>query len=217
VTCRHIAEQLEDAPFIVRVNRHRSGGSNILQGDNIKWTYHPDENIDLAAIEFFATLGNGYECLFFPDRIFATNEILSSHYIDVGDLCYSVGLFRYVTGTNKNLPVVLTGNIALWTDDKIPMWNNAKTRSEYVEGRLIQSQGIHGSSGSPVFVRPGMEITELPGPVPRITVLNGDVFLLGVFQGAWFLPPDAMLRAELGANTGDSVPVGLGSSSLPPN
>ena len=44
----------------------------------------------------------------------ATPEYLKTAEIDVGDLCYTVGLFRFIFGKKTNLPLVHSGNIALF-------------------------------------------------------------------------------------------------------
>jgi hypothetical protein len=213
VTARHVVEPIGDAPFLVRVNRAKSGGSNMVLGEKIKWYFHPDETVDLAAMPFAATVGRGFECLYIPETDFMSEEVCKEHGIDVGDLCYTVGLFRYLTGNDRNLPVVFTGNVALWNAPDIPIWNQFKNKAEHVHGHLIQCYGLQGASGSPVFGRAGLQFGPLPlndGTEETLVAALNKKWLLGIFQGAWFLPPDELLRAEIGAKAGDTVPVGLG-------
>jgi len=210
VTCRHVAEPIDGAPFLVRLNRYDGNGSNAVVGDSVRWYFHPDKNIDLAVTPFHATPAQGYDCRTIPQDDFATDEFNKVRGVGIGDDCYTVGLFRYVTGKKANLPLVYSGTIALTSSEKIPTWNKQKNRMESVDGCLIQSQGIHGASGSPVFVRPCiLRETLLNGQKLTVQDQSAGLFLFGMVQGAWFLPPDAFLRAELGANSQDSVPVGV--------
>lgn len=213
VTARHVAQPIGDGPFLVRVNRHKSGGSNVVRGDQAQWYYHPDETVDLAALPFRATQGAGFECLFISENDLLTDAIAEEYGIDVGNECYTVGLFRYLTGSERNLPVVFTGHVALWNESGIPIWNKTKNRAELVHGHLIQSHGLQGASGSPVLVRAGISLQGVPldsGEAANIILSFQKPWLLGIFQGAWFLPPDEIQRAAIGANAGDTVPVGLG-------
>jgi hypothetical protein len=92
--------------------------------------------------------------------------------------------------------------------EKIPV-GNENGETEYVEAYLIESNAIKGASGSPVFVRPTTRLTN-GGQDLNVLAGKGDIFLMGVFQAAWFLPPDAPLREGVQAKPKDVVPVGLG-------
>lgn len=211
VTARHIAEPIGDTPFLVRLNRFDGSGSNKASGDMVKWFHHKDETVDLSVIPFAATNELGYKCMYITLEHFASEDIINKFNIGVGGDCYTVGLFRYVTGKKANLPLVYSATISLVSDEKISCWNKDKKRKEEVDGYLIQSQGIHGASGSPVFVRPTVLKEEpLPdGTKILIQMQTQNLYLFGMVQGAWFLPPDAILRNEVGANQADSVPVGI--------
>jgi Trypsin-like peptidase domain len=221
VTCRHIIEPLDGTPYIVRANRS-DGGATIVEADqNTKWTYHPDPNIDLAAILFQLSPEDGHDSVYFhSDAVLADPAKMD---VDVGDVCYLIGLFRYVTGKNRNLPLVYVGNVALQSlTEKIPVYNKQKQRNELVDAFLVQSHGIHGASGSPVLVRPsigrlatgGVPLLGTDAKGTRILiqtqVLQNAVMLYGIYQGAWFMPPEESLREMIGAMPADSIPVGLG-------
>jgi hypothetical protein len=211
-TARHVVEPIGDAPFLVRLNRS-SGGSNMVMGEQVKWYYHPNETVDLAVMPFAATVGRGFECQYIPETDFLSDAVATEHGVDMGDICYTVGLFRYLTGNERNLPVLFTGHIALWNQADIPIWNEYKQKPEHVHGHLIQSHGLQGASGSPVFVRPGIQFGPLPlqdGSQGAVVMALQRKWLMGIFQAAWFLPPDEIQRAEIGAKKGDTVPVGLG-------
>ena len=202
VTVRHIAEKLGSDPFAVRINRYR-GAAQIIDADEVNWHYHADSLVDLAV-----TQANFHGPLYFPEQ-----QILSQNDhgpIDIGDFCYTVGLFHFISGHSKNLPFLFTGHIALMPPpgEKIPVGNEGGG-TDYVEAYLIENNAIKGASGSPVFVRP---TTRLRAGDQDLNVLasRGDIYLMGVFQAAWFLPPDAPLREGVRAKATDVVPVGIG-------
>jgi hypothetical protein len=74
--------------------------------------------------------------------------------IGIGELTYTIGLFRLMSGAMRNLPVVHFGSIAMVPDERIPVqdWRDRNKTFE-VEGYLVETQGLEGLSGSPVFVR----------------------------------------------------------------
>jgi hypothetical protein len=126
-----------------------------------------------------------------------------------------------MSGETRNLPVVHSGSIAMMPrDEKIPVrdWRD-KDKRLFVEGYLIESHGMPGLSGSPVFVRSTVEFSyapqnmlldprsidprELLAVAPRETV-----FLLGLWSSSWDAPPGEVLAIQAGA--GNRVPVGMG-------
>jgi Trypsin-like peptidase domain len=209
VTVRHVAEKFENSPFVIRANRHK-GPAELLDVDNVAWYFPREEQIDLAvaAITVFAEVGRGP--LHFPSSRALDNAKLKSLRVGIGDECYTVGLFHFVAGHKRNLPLLYTGNIALIPppDEKIPV-GNSKGGADLVEAYLIESGAINGASGSPVFVRSSLTVRNLPVGDSSIVALH-QIYLLGVFQAAWFLPPDEPLRQGVRAKTSDIVPVGLG-------
>jgi hypothetical protein len=217
VTARHVAENLDGGPFAVRVNR-KGGDAELLDVD-VGWTYHPDSLVDIAAIPLHLGIRDGYMAEYIRTETMATPDFLEAAEINVGDLCYTVGLFRFIFGTKTNLPLVHSGNIALMppAGERIPVWNDKKKQTELVEGYLVEGRAINGASGSPVFVRwsfryDGMINIKDPTDGNKIypMLAEGRVRLLGLLQGAWFLPPDAILAMGHRTKPADVVPVGIG-------
>jgi hypothetical protein len=216
VTVKHIAMQIGDGPFVIRMNRKDGTPNNIhVDDDDIRWHFNQtDPNIDLAVTLFDYNFWRmGYDCLLLPDTILADAEILKSESIGIGDICYTVGLFRLLAGEKRNLPVVHTGNIALLPGEElIPVqdWEEPYTQKRrHIEGYLVESQSIQGLSGSPVFVRSVLDMDMsalLPGVTARLARSN--LYLLGVWQGAWDAPADEVLAADRGRDL--RVPVGMG-------
>jgi hypothetical protein len=93
----------------------------------------------------------------------------------------------------------------------VPVYDDRTRKSQYSRVFLVENHGIRGLSGSPVFVRQTRSLT-YPTPRGQETVLvpSNNVDLLGVFVGAWFLPPSHPMREALHLKTIDTVPIGLG-------
>lgn len=216
VTARHVADNLESTPFVVRINR-TEGPAALLAIDAAQWYTHADKTVDVAVLPLELRSKSGFEAQYISEKILLTSERLRNEKIDVGDLCYTVGLFRFIYGKQRNFPLVHSGNIALLPPkgERIPVWNKRTKKTENVEGYLIESRAIDGASGSPVFARASyrlesMDFTDENGQQCSPLISDGRVSLLGVYQGAWFLPPDAALAETAKAKSGDVVSVGVG-------
>lgn len=221
VTVNHIASSLGDAPFTIRLNKLNGGSEHILydpEDTPLRWfSDENDPNLDLAVMPFhFDLKGAGYDCLFVPSAMLATKPLREEWNIGVGDLCYTVGLFRLMSGVTRNLPVVHSGSVALVPgDERIPVTNwlphGPGDAVRYVEGYLVEMQNLRGLSGSPVFVRPSIVFTGLrtsSGETASAKLALADVRLLGVWQGSWDAPPGQVLAVEHGQPV--RVPVGMG-------
>ncbi|MGO8761501.1 MAG: hypothetical protein ACLP2P_16580 [Desulfobaccales bacterium] len=213
ITAKHVAQVFGDNPFLIRLNK-TDGSSQNIPADEVIWHYHPDDNVDIAAIPFeVPNLINNriFDATYISDSMILTNEIREQFFIGIGDQCYTVGLFRFLAGQKRNLPIVHTGNIALLPDDeKIPVidWDDSNGKKvRYVEGYLVESQSIAGLSGSPVLVRFTIDIPvmALNGMTLRARVPSFQLFLLGIWQSAWKAPPSELYGLD---NT--NVPVGVG-------
>lgn len=150
--------------------------------DGKDWEYHADdpENVDLAVLPFadsarIASLLMGYlavprSMLF--DEAELTDEVQSGH--GVADEVVSIGLFHVHTGTERNLPIVRTGNLAMIP--KEPVRVEVKQAGHIVETRewlyLIEQRSIGGMSGSPVFKTSRHKLTA-PSQVKLVGVLLG--------------------------------------------
>jgi hypothetical protein len=176
--------------------------TQLIDADQVEWYYPVDPLIDLAVTQV-----NFGDPLYFPSSAIFSKE---RDIVGIGDSCYSVGLFHFIAGHSRNLPFLFTGHIALMPPigEKIPI-GNEQGGIDYVEGYLIENNAIKGASGAPVFVRPS---TALTSGSQQLHVMAGttDLLLLGIYQAAWFLPPDPILRKEIGANPSNVVPLGIG-------
>jgi hypothetical protein len=212
VTVKHVVSGIADAPFRIRLNRTDGSSDNIdVDVGDVRWFSHPDPDVDLAVTPFEYDLKSaGYDVLFLSGL-----EALppGSPGFDYGDLTYTIGLFRLLSGKKRNLPVVHSGNVALLpSDEKIPVkdWENPEG-TRYVEGYLVQSESIQGLSGAPTFARPQIEFSGLltdHGPATAL-LPRQDVGLLGVWQGAWDARPDEARAVSLGHELRVSVGMGI--------
>jgi hypothetical protein len=215
ITARHVAKQLDHTPFVIRMNV--AGRANLLEVDRITWTYHPDETVDIATMGFHLDRRSGADILYLSQDTLITSKRLAEEQIDIGEVCYTMSLFRYIYGNQVNMPIIHSGIISLMPpkDERIPVWNKHTRKIDLVEGFLIENRAIDGASGSPVLVRKSaiwsdqnLKIETGRSFVPQIS--EARVMLLGLFQGAWFGSPDDVTKATLRAGQQEIVPVGIG-------
>ena len=225
VTAKHLAQGLGENPFLVRVNKKGGGSINLPANSgepNIRWYEHPDPNVDVAVMPVTLAEGSEFDALYLDtETAFANDYLMKAGDLGVGDLTYTVGLFRLMSGTRRNLPIVHSGIIAMMPgDERIPVkdWRPPNA-TIFVEGYLVETGALEGLSGSPVFVRPTKEFSTLPAgfiPDPRFAdprranalAPSFAIGLLGLWQGSWDAPPDDVLAAQAGR--GVRVPVGMG-------
>ena len=212
ITCRHIADWIDDAPFLIRV------GAVNLSVDAVKWYYHSDPTVDVAITPFiFPAPQDRFDYVFIDSRNAMWSRPRLIDNIGNGDFCYTIGLFRVLAGTTRNMPVVHFGTIARMSrhdeDEPIPIkdWRDPDGKKILrAKAFLIQSQSLNGLSGSPSFVRPTLHHSanfEPPDPLGDVVIGRRKVFLLGMWQGAWDAPAGEVLSAERGSVR---VPVGMG-------
>jgi len=220
VTAKHLAQGLGSDPFVLRLNK-KDGTSENIMADGAEWAEHPDPTVDAAAIPFNIPSSSLYEAVYLPHTMMLTDEQLVSDAIGIGDITYTIGLFRFMSGERRNLPIVHQGAISLMPDDEtIPVRNWKTDNILRVKGYLVETQAMPGLSGSPVFVRPTVAISRLPPnfmPDPRFPMMTGmmafaprgDVRLLGLWQGSWDAPPDQVTAIQFGAAERVSVGIGI--------
>lgn len=216
VTVKHVAISITDAPYLIRVNDAEGGGAGNMMADetSLKWFTHSDPTVDLAVAPFEYDLrAAGCDTMLIGSM--EDKWLAKPINFQCGDFCYTVGLFQFMTGKKRNLPVVHSGNIALLpSDELIPVrdWDNLGRGTKHVEGYLVQSESIQGLSGAPVFARHVIELAGIPDPdggKPLTAMLmNENLSLLGIWQGAWDAPPDEVRAISL--QKGVRVPVGMG-------
>lgn len=212
VTAGHVARDLDDHPFSVRLNErpkgNESGRARLHHIDRASWFFHPtDDRVDLAVMPFEAP--EWADVIWWPVDSFVKESELAAENVFAGDLSYVVGLLHYMPGKKRNNPAVHVGHIMLLPDgDTVTVKDWRKREDEppqaiEIDAYVIQCEALPGSSGSPVFVRRSVQtkIGQQKVSIP------GELWLLGVWRGAWFgSPADGTLAPK------DSrVPFGVGT------
>jgi hypothetical protein len=222
-TAAHLAHALGGDPFLVRFNKH-DGTSENVHMDEAKWYFHSDPTVDVAVAPLFIDFKSHDAIFLGGESLELTKNQFIEENIGIGDLTYTVGLFRLLSGEKRNLPICHSGSIALFpSDEKIPVidWRDAsREKIISVEGFLVETHSLQGLSGSPVFVRPQTVLD----PAKSLNVDRGawrpkesrlimwpmvQLRLLGLWQGSWDAPPDQILATQPGTG-GSRVPIGMG-------
>lgn len=212
VSAAHVAKVLEGVPFGVRLN-DKQDRARVEHVDEVKWWYHPDTTVDVAVMEYmpppWAKTSPWIARWFISDFKRETKDI------GAGDLAYIVGMYHYLPGTTKNIPIVHTGHLAMMAE-RIPAkdWRAAdpdKAAPIEIEGFLVEAQTLEGLSGSPVFVRRSIHaMVEIPDlqQTPVNVWWHGSLWCLGLWHGAWYGEPTKEKRIR---RTGPvKVPAGMG-------
>jgi len=217
ITARHAVRNSGfDGPFYVRFNGPE--GAIVWRYEDPDWVFHDDPTVDVAVLEIAMPPGADVHRLTKNNLIFLTEERLAKGDIGPGDQTYAVGLFSYLPGKSKNIPLVHVGHIAAFPDDdeRVPVqdWRDP-SETVGVNAYVVQCDVMPGVSGAPVFVRKpvtaaGMEHRHEAGGVvqdklPKPPLGYGAVFLLGLWKGAWELDKKRMVA---GATVRD--PAGFG-------
>lgn len=153
-----------------------------------KWYTHPtDESVDVAITPFEhdPTLDIHYVC----PRQFIPRDWMKTYpdgAFGIGSEVFFPGLFSFATGDRNAIPLVRFGNIAMLPEGPIQVYSGSATVL------LIEARSIGGISGSPVFIRPTMQLecTDLGGN--KITALaTGDLYsFVGMVGGHYDIEGD---------------------------
>lgn len=205
VTAGHVARELGHDPFVIRMNKRDGIGAEVTV-DMAKWVYHEDRTVDVAVLMGGPTKTDEVDWVSFGEDFLLSREKLVECEIGAGDDVHIIGLYRFLHGKKRNLPIVHTGAIALMADDEpIPVKDSITDEIYYTNGFLVEAQTLSGLSGSPVFVDKTWRVRLSDKTVIKTPA---DTLLLGVWQSAWNAPPDEL--KALSVQKGVTVPVGMG-------
>lgn len=210
VTARHSADALADRPFVIRLNTCDGTARNIVCDAGTRWFRHPDPTVDVAVLPI-APDRSTYDYRWVVPRMLVGPKMIEKLNIGVGDEVFITGLFAYLFGNDRNIPIVRTGNVAMMPAERVP------TRLGQMEAYLIEARSIGGISGAPVFVRETVPLMhEYPGTGDERDTVNqvpiyaaGPFYLLGVMHGHWDIPPEMMNRLGSGANAGVNMGIAI--------
>lgn len=177
VTAKHVVEGIKSKGIeylFLKLNMV-NGNANWFKTKISDWTYHQNDNVDIATYNKLSFFDNKVDQKYYPLSRSMTKEIRMKHLIEEGDEVFITGLFSHHHGENKNIPIVRVGNISAMPDEKI------QTKFHLMEGYLIEARSIGGLSGSPVFVNLGL-LRYINGSIQQSQ--KGPIFfLMGMIYG----------------------------------
>jgi hypothetical protein len=201
VTARHIVANIAERDYYIRANTKDGKSCVFKAGASSKWWFHPKEDSSADVAVFPLLLPNDIaktlDYVAIPTTGLLTDDDMEKEGIGEGDEVFIVGLFSYHFGSNKNLPIVRSGNIAMISEEPV------QTRKfGDMEAYLIEARSIGGLSGSPVFVaKPKENKKWLICP-------------LGLVHGHWEIGPEKIIDVttediskQAGVNTGIAIVV----------
>ena len=202
ITAKHVVEKgTPNAGMVIVVNR-RGSGVALLQVGGV--FYHPDPLVDVIAmpIKFDASLDVS---MFDADDLF--DETNNPENIGPGDEVFFPGLFWPAPGSERVIPLVRHGNLAMLPGQEI------QTNNGYEEVYLIEARSIGGVSGSPVFVRETVALPVAKQDSERMMQGLGRMKLLGLVKGHWDVDESRINQARI---THDPKGVNLGIAQVVP-
>lgn len=140
------------------------------------WFSHPTDNsIDIAIYK--TGISDGADHMVFPMSLAVSDSIMADHEVGLGDNVFVTGLFRHHFGTRRNIPIIRTGNLAAFDEEKI----STKDRG-LMDAYLIEARSIGGLSGSPVILNLG-HVRAIKGEIKHWKSSDPAFYLLGAIHG----------------------------------
>lgn len=178
VTAKHVLTGIRGYGIdtvLLRLN-YKDGRARWAETLISDWSSHPSDDLaDIAVLR--AGLSEEMDHLTYPITECATEQIIASHEIGVGEEVFLTGLFTHHHGNIRNIPIVRVGNIAAMPEEQV------RSKLGPIDAYLIEARSIGGLSGSPVFAHLG--ITRYIGGAVKQSSGGPIYFLLGVMQGHW--------------------------------
>jgi hypothetical protein len=144
------------------------------------------------------------------NKSFVTKELMAEKKIGVGDEVFTIGLFTPAVGSQRNMPIVRYGNLAMVPDEPIQVDNG------FAEVYLIESRSIPGLSGSPAFVRQTLAVdfgNDSHGIQRSQLGSSSENLLLGLVRSHWDIresdlnKPSFIHDRQRGVNLGIAIVV----------
>lgn len=133
----------------LRVNLRGDRGAHYVPFPLDLFVFHPNHAEGLECVDVAVAplnLSREYvDYLNIPIALLASEQIMESEQIGLGDEIAIVGLFTNHVGNTRNEPIVRVGNICAMPFDKV------RTGIGNMKAYLIEARSIGGLSGSPVF------------------------------------------------------------------
>jgi hypothetical protein len=122
VTASHVAEDIDPGDWLFGMNE-KDKGKIWIQGGSVKGWYHPTDkdSVDCAVTIFASDKITDYDIEYIPEEMFVTNEKIKKFSLGIGDEVNVVGLFTRFHGSNRHVPIVRTGNVAMMPSESVPV------------------------------------------------------------------------------------------------
>ena len=168
VTNRHVANA-EGAPassvlreVYLRWNLLRPQGGKTAVDSAVKfegwrhWYFPADPTVDLAVLPFGPDLKT-LDVRLIPVSMLATDEVIESRSVSVGDPIFFVGYFSQFPGIQHADPIYRSGVLAMMPADPIPMRSDPTDAAQAIFEHLwlADAHAFLGNSGSPLFINFG--------------------------------------------------------------
>jgi hypothetical protein len=208
VTAKHVASDLKDREIYFLVNK-KGGGVMHLTGNGRPWFLHPtDKTADVAIISVDVDPQADIMGIMVEDFVSADDlanlQGPSSQRVGVGDEVFATGLFTPASGSSRILPIVRHGNIAMLPSEQI------QTELGYADVYLVEARSIGGLSGSPVWVRPNMQMVVQHDGILKPANLVGPGKFLGLMHGHWDIKECEKNDPEIVHDRKHGVNLGIG-------
>ena len=191
VTAKHVIDGIRRLGLTeVYLRANATNGESVwVQCQSNDWLFHPsDASVDVALLR--AGIPAEFDHLVIPHSLCATDEVLKSNAVGLGDEVSVVGLFRHHHGNRRNIPIVRVGNLAVMAEEKV-----ATKDFGLVDAYLIEARSIGGLSGSPVFLNLGV-VRYIDSQVKHAS--GGPMFyLLGLIHGHYDVPNSIVDTSEV--------------------
>lgn len=192
VTAAHVVHLNSDAPFDIRFNS-KDGGAQTHHIDQPEWVFHPtDDTVDVAVheIEIPSWASFSFVPISPPDWARTKHQL---YQVGHGSRTYTVGLWKFLHGSERNQSYVYSGHIGLIPEgERIPVagWLPSHGDRALVEAYLVEGEPLDGASGAPVFaLRTDTVKVEEYRSVGRRDVrevpFEREVVLIGMQTDAW--------------------------------
>lgn len=203
VTAKHVAEAVKGSIFYVRANMRGTNSAGDIpmnlnpERPTRRYTHPSDRTADVAVTPVL--IPEEVDALCLPGNMILTETKREELNIGIGDEIFIIGLFSFLKGRTRNIPVSRTGNIAMFPDEGIPVQDHRGQRTE-IDGIVIEARSIGGLSGSPVLARHSFNIEGFrhkETSTPLIVTAYGSQFhLLGLVLSHWDADPTAFNQPE---------------------
>jgi hypothetical protein len=176
VTARHCIEAAKRVGnMYVRANT--KDGATYFEVDSYDWLMPPDTEAADVAVTLAIPPGGLVDYLPAPYEMLATDEVIDSYQIGLGDDVIAIGLHASRHGQGRNLPIIRAGVISCipHLDEPLQDLSSGQDYNAY----LVELRSVGGLSGSPVFAMLGegrLSKTELDGKLYK-------GFLIGLIRG----------------------------------